>query len=90
MAELQQKTSEGIGQAMNAHDAKKLASFYTENAVVKIAGMPDLDGSRGDRRDVAEALRHVLELEGHGEPRVREGRRRHRRVARGRVRTRAR
>ncbi len=44
MAELQKKTSEGIGVAMNAHDAKKLASFYTENAVIKFAGMPDLVG----------------------------------------------
>jgi len=44
MAELQKKTSEGIGQAMNAHDAKKMASFYTENAVLRMAGMPDLTG----------------------------------------------
>jgi len=44
MAELQKKTSEGIGLAMNAHDAKKIASFYTENAVIKFAGMPDLVG----------------------------------------------
>ena len=44
MAELQKKTSEGIGLAMNAHDAKKMASFYTENAVIKFAGMPDLVG----------------------------------------------
>jgi steroid delta-isomerase-like uncharacterized protein len=44
MAELQKKAGEGIGQAMNAHDAKKLASFYTENAVLKMAGMPDLNG----------------------------------------------
>lgn len=44
LAELQRKTSEGLGQAINAHDAKKLASFYTENAVVKTAGMPDITG----------------------------------------------
>jgi steroid delta-isomerase-like uncharacterized protein len=44
MAELQKKTSEGIGMALNAHDAKKVASFYTENAVVKMAGMPDVTG----------------------------------------------
>lgn len=44
MAELEKKTSEGIGMAMNAHDAKKMASFYTENAVIKMAGMPDLTG----------------------------------------------
>ncbi|MDB4937115.1 MAG: hypothetical protein JWP87_4087 [Labilithrix sp.] len=44
MAELQKKTSEGMGMALNAHDAKKVASFYTENAVVKMAGMPDVTG----------------------------------------------
>ena len=44
MADLQKKTSEGIGLAMNAHDAKKMASFYTENAVIKFAGMPELVG----------------------------------------------
>jgi steroid delta-isomerase-like uncharacterized protein len=44
MAELQKKTSEGIGQALNAHDAKKLAGFYSENAVIKMAGMPDVTG----------------------------------------------
>jgi steroid delta-isomerase-like uncharacterized protein len=44
MAELQKKTSEGISMALNAHDAKKVASFYTENAVVKMAGMPDVTG----------------------------------------------
>jgi len=44
LAELQRKTSEGLGTALNAHDAKKLASFYTENAKLKMAGMPDLDG----------------------------------------------
>lgn len=44
LAELQKKTTEGIGQALNAHDAKKVASFYTESAVVRLAGMPDLTG----------------------------------------------
>jgi steroid delta-isomerase-like uncharacterized protein len=44
MAELQKATSTGIGMAMNAHDAKKMASFYTENAVLKMPGMPDLTG----------------------------------------------
>ncbi len=44
MAEMQKATSMGIGQAMVAHDAKKLASFYTENAVLKMSGLPDLTG----------------------------------------------
>lgn len=45
MPEMQKKAGMGIGDAINAHDSKKLASFYTENATVKIAGMPaDLTG----------------------------------------------
>ncbi|MBX3192561.1 MAG: ester cyclase [Labilithrix sp.] len=44
LAELQQKNGRAMGEAMNAHDAKKLASFYAENAVVKMAGMPDVTG----------------------------------------------
>ncbi len=44
MAEMQKAAGAGIGQAMNAHDAKKMASFYTENAVIKMAGMPDVTG----------------------------------------------
>jgi steroid delta-isomerase-like uncharacterized protein len=45
MAELQKQTGMGIGQAINAHDAKKVASFYTENAVIKMAGAPaDITG----------------------------------------------
>ncbi|HSO30887.1 MAG TPA: nuclear transport factor 2 family protein [Labilithrix sp.] len=43
-AELQRKTSMGLGEALNAHDAKKIASFYTENAVVKMVGAPDVVG----------------------------------------------
>lgn len=44
MAELQKKTSEGIGMALNAHDAKKLASFYGEHAIIRLPGMPDITG----------------------------------------------
>jgi len=44
MAEMQKATGMGINQAMNAHDAKKLASFYSDNAVIKMAGMPDITG----------------------------------------------
>jgi steroid delta-isomerase-like uncharacterized protein len=44
LAELQKKNSVGLGEALNAHDAKKVASFYTENAVLKMAGAPDLTG----------------------------------------------
>jgi steroid delta-isomerase-like uncharacterized protein len=38
--ELQKETLAGIGDAMNAHDAKKLASFYSDGAIVKQAGAP--------------------------------------------------
>jgi len=44
MAEMQTKTGDGIAAALNAHDAKKVASFYTENAVIKFAGAPDTTG----------------------------------------------
>jgi steroid delta-isomerase-like uncharacterized protein len=40
LAQLQEKTGHGMMAAMNAHDAKKLASFYSEGAVMKIAGAP--------------------------------------------------
>jgi len=40
LAQLQEKTGKGMMDAMNSHDAKKLASFYSESAVVKIAGAP--------------------------------------------------
>ncbi len=40
MAELQMKAGKTIAEAMNAHDAKKLASVYTDTAVMKVAGAP--------------------------------------------------
>lgn len=40
MAELQKKTMTSYGEAMNAHDAKKLAGCYAEGAVVNVAGTP--------------------------------------------------
>jgi steroid delta-isomerase-like uncharacterized protein len=44
LAELQKETMQGLGQAMNARDAKKIASFYTESAVMKHPGAPDVNG----------------------------------------------
>lgn len=38
--ELQKETMVGMGEAMNAHDAKKLSGFYTDGAIVKQAGAP--------------------------------------------------
>lgn len=44
-AEMQQKTMMGFTEALNARDAKKLSSFYTANAVQKVAGAPsDMTG----------------------------------------------
>ncbi len=40
LAQLQEKAGRGMTDATNAHDAKKLAGFYSESAVVKIAGAP--------------------------------------------------
>ena len=42
--ELQKETMVGMGEAMNAHDAKKLSGFYADGAVVKQAGAPDSSG----------------------------------------------
>ena len=44
LAELQRKTSEGLAMALNAHDAKKVASFYTENAIITMPGAPTATG----------------------------------------------
>jgi steroid delta-isomerase-like uncharacterized protein len=40
LGQLEEKTGRGMVEAANAHDAKKLASYYTETAVLKIAGLP--------------------------------------------------
>lgn len=40
LAQLQEKTGRGVVEATNAHDAKKLAGFYAEGAVLKVAGAP--------------------------------------------------
>jgi len=43
-AEMAAATMKGYPEALNSGDAKKVASFYTDSAVVKFAGMPDLTG----------------------------------------------
>jgi len=40
LAQLQEKTRQGMIEAMNARDAKKLAGFYAESGVLKVAGAP--------------------------------------------------
>jgi steroid delta-isomerase-like uncharacterized protein len=43
-AEMQAKTMTGFMEAINAHDAKKLSTMYTDSATVKVAGAPDVTG----------------------------------------------
>lgn len=43
-ADAMKATMKAFGDAIQAKDAKKLASLYAENGVVKFAGMPDLTG----------------------------------------------
>lgn len=44
LADLQKKALAGYTEAMVANDAKKLAAFYTDDAVVTFAGMPEMKG----------------------------------------------
>ena len=58
LAELQQKTLKGYTEATNARDAKKLAGFYAEGGVVKIAGAPaDASG----REAIAQSYQKLFE-----------------------------
>ncbi|MGH7271320.1 MAG: ester cyclase, partial [Polyangiaceae bacterium] len=54
--ELIPQTLKGIGAAFNAHDAKKVASYYTEDAVVSAYGSPDSHG----RDDLAAAMDSIF------------------------------
>ena len=56
--ELQRDTMIGIGEALNAHDAKKLASFYTEGTIVKQAGAPQ---ETSGREAVAQSYQKLFE-----------------------------
>jgi steroid delta-isomerase-like uncharacterized protein len=58
LGQLQEKTGRGMMAAMNARDSKKLASFYSEGAVVKIAGAPaDASG----REAIAQSWQKLFE-----------------------------
>src|SRR3984893_16976118 len=59
LAELVPQTLKGIGDAFNAHDAKKVASYYTEDCVLQSYGTMEREG-RG-RDDVAKATQFVLD-----------------------------
>jgi steroid delta-isomerase-like uncharacterized protein len=56
LAELQQKTLKGFVEAMNAHDAKKLAGLYTDSAVLKMGG-PDATG----RDAIAQSFQKIFD-----------------------------
>jgi steroid delta-isomerase-like uncharacterized protein len=43
-AELQMAAAKSVVEAMNAHDAKKYAALFTDDATVMIPGMPELHG----------------------------------------------
>jgi steroid delta-isomerase-like uncharacterized protein len=58
LAELQKKTLTGYGEAMNAHDAKKVAALYTETAVVNVAGTP---GEAKGRDAIAAQYQHLFD-----------------------------
>ncbi len=44
LGQLMEKSGRAMNDAMNAHDAKKLAALYTDSAVVKMGGSPDTTG----------------------------------------------
>jgi ketosteroid isomerase-like protein len=60
LTELVPQTLKGVGDAFNAHDAKKVASYYAEDIVVQAYGMPEREGHGRD--DVAKATQWVLDL----------------------------
>lgn len=62
LAELIPRTLKGISDALSAHDAKKLASYYSEDCVVEAYGTPDCD-SHG-RDEVAKAAQRSVDAFG--------------------------
>src|SRR3984885_5661948 len=52
LAELIPQTLKGIDEAFNAHDAKKLATFYTEDCVASAYGEPEAHG----RDDISKGM----------------------------------
>jgi ketosteroid isomerase-like protein len=60
LAELMEQTLKGLGEAFNAHDAKKIASFHTEDCVVLGYGEPDAHG----REDVQKSVQRLFDTFG--------------------------
>jgi ketosteroid isomerase-like protein len=60
LAELIPQTMKGIGDAFNAHDTKKTASYYTEDCVVQSYGTPEREVH--GRADVVKAEQFIADL----------------------------
>jgi uncharacterized protein (TIGR02246 family) len=58
LAELIPQTMRGIAEAFNAHDAKKIAAFFTEDCVASTYGTPDAHG----RDEIAKALQGLFDV----------------------------
>jgi len=56
-AELQAATLKAMNDARNAHDAKKVASLFAEDAVVSFAGLPDEHG----RAEIEKGNQHLFD-----------------------------
>jgi steroid delta-isomerase-like uncharacterized protein len=62
LADLVPQTLKGIGDAFNAHDAKKVASYYTEDCAVQSYGTPEREGHSRD--DVAKTAQSMFDAFG--------------------------
>jgi ketosteroid isomerase-like protein len=58
LAELVPQTLKGLGDAFNAHDAKKIATFYTDDALVQAYGEPDSHG----RDEMVKGLQMLFDM----------------------------
>ena len=54
LAELQMAAGQTMNEAFAAGDAKKLAALYAENAVMKMAGAPDVTGRANIEKNLTE------------------------------------
>ena len=64
MAELIQKNAQSYGEAMMAHDAKKAASTYAENAVIHRYGWPDITGRDAIAADTEHMFANMSDTQG--------------------------
>lgn len=69
LAELQQAAGKTMAEAFAAGDAKKVASLYTQDAVFKMAGMPDIKGRDAIEKGVGEWFKSMSKIK-MGESRV--------------------